>query len=339
MPSARRVNWAKFRVSAVCLVAILILLTLAYLLTGGSLLQPKATVYMYVSDATGLASGSPVRVDGIGVGKVSSVILSGSQQPNRVVKVTITVIRERLASIPVDSFAQLSTDTLIGDKFVDITSGKDRNHVAPNGELTYKNQPELMKSLDLSQFQQQLRIVDATLTDIEQGKGLVGQFVLGEEVYNSLLKNLGEFQSEIRAAADASSSLGHALYSDEMYRQVSDPVVEFERSLERIQSGQGTAGQLFRDTAQYEQLRAGARDLLHSLSELRSQEFMRSDRQYVDWNRTVMSLIQSVDEMNASPLLNRSDTYDNLNGLSRELRDTVRDFREHPGKFLRLKVF
>jgi phospholipid/cholesterol/gamma-HCH transport system substrate-binding protein len=339
MPSARRVNWAKFRVSAVCLVALLILLTLFYLLTGGTLFQPKATVYMYVPDATGLGKGSPARVDGIGVGKVSSVELSGSQQPKRVVRVTITVERERLASIPVDSFAQLSTDTPIGDKFVDITSGKDPNHIAPSGEITFKDQPELMKTLDLSQFQKQLRTMDATLTDIEQGKGLVGQFVMGEAVYNSLLKNLGEFQKEIRSAADASSSLGRALYSDEMYRQVANPVVEFERSLERIQSGQGSAGQLFRGTAQYEQLRAGAGDLLRSLRGLRANEFMRSDQQYQDWSRMVTSLIQSVDELSVSPLLNRSDTYENLNGFARELRDTVRDFREHPGKYLRTKVF
>lgn len=339
MPSARRVNWAKFRVSAVCLVALLILLTLIYLLTGGTLFQPKATVYMYVPDATGLTKGSPVRVDGIGVGKVSSVDLSGSQQPKREVKVTITVERERLASIPVDSFAQLSTDTPIGDKFVDITSGRDQNHIAPSSEITFKDQPELMKTLDLSQFQKQLRTLDATLTDIERGKGLVGQFVMGEGVYNSLLKNLGEFQKEIRSATDAGSSLGRALYSDEMYRQVSDPVVEFERSLERIQSGQGAPGQLFRDTAQYEQLRSGAGDLLRSLRGVRANEFMSSDQQYRDWNRMVTSLIQSVDEMNASPLLNRSDTYENLNGFTRELRDTVRDVREHPGKYLRLKVF
>ena len=47
MPSARRVNWARFRVSMVCLVASLILLTLFYLLTGGTLFQPKATLFMY----------------------------------------------------------------------------------------------------------------------------------------------------------------------------------------------------------------------------------------------------------------------------------------------------
>ncbi|MBZ5626996.1 MAG: MlaD family protein [Acidobacteriia bacterium] len=339
MPSARRVNWAKFRVTVVCLVALLILFTLVYLLTGGTLFQQKATVYMYIPDATGLAQDSPVRVDGIGVGKVKSVSLTGSREPNRVVKVTISVQRDRLASIPDDSFAQLGTDSLIGDKYVDITSGRNPNHIAPNGEITYKAQTDLMKSLDLSQFQQQLRIVDATLTEIEQGRSRVGQFVLGEEMYTSLLKYFSELQSGIRAAADVNSSLGRALYSDELYRQISDPIAEFDRSLARIQSGQGTAGSLFRDTAQYAQLRAGAHDLLSSLASLRSQEFMRSDRLYVDWNRAAISLIDSVDQMNASPLLNTSAAYDNLNGFAREWRDTVRDFREHPAKFLRLKVF
>jgi phospholipid/cholesterol/gamma-HCH transport system substrate-binding protein len=265
MPSARRVNWARIRVAAVCLVALLILSTLMYLLTGGTLLQPKATLYMYVPDATGLVKGSPVRVDGIGVGKVSSVILSGSAQPARAVEVKIQVELERLSSIPVDSFAQLSTDTLIGDKYVDITSGKDEKGIAPGSELNFKDHPELMKSLDLSQFQKQLRIMDATLTDIEQGKGLVGEFVLGDAVYKEMLKKVGEFQRQLRDLADTQSSLGRALYSEDMYHQISQPVSEFEKSLEQIQSGQGSAGQFFRGTEQYEQWRASARDLLRSL--------------------------------------------------------------------------
>src|SRR5207248_3001918 len=110
MPSARRVTWAKFRVSAVCLVAVVILSTLVYLLSGGTLLEPKANLYIYIPDATGLAKGSPARVDGIGVGKVSSVDLTELKQPNRIVKVTIRVERNRLASIPEDSYVQLSSD-------------------------------------------------------------------------------------------------------------------------------------------------------------------------------------------------------------------------------------
>ena len=86
MPSPEQVNWAKFRASAVILAALMILGTLVYLLTGGTFLEPKAQIYLYLPDATGVAPGSPVRVDGISVGKVSLVELSGSNEPNRVVK-------------------------------------------------------------------------------------------------------------------------------------------------------------------------------------------------------------------------------------------------------------
>src|SRR5271169_1284810 len=117
MPSPSRVRWAKFRVATVFVVAACILVTLIYLLTGGTLLQQKATIYLYLPDATGLAAGSPVRVDGIGVGTVDSVNLSGSGQPNRVIRVAMTVEKGRLATLPADSFAQLSSDNLVGDKF------------------------------------------------------------------------------------------------------------------------------------------------------------------------------------------------------------------------------
>ena len=45
-----------------------------------------------------------------------------------------------------------------------------------------------------------------------------------------------------------------------LYRQIGEPVAELDRSLALIQSGQGSAGQLFRDTAQYQQLRTTAQD-------------------------------------------------------------------------------
>jgi len=145
MPSARQIHWAKFRVFTVCAAAVLILSILAYLLTGGSLLTEKATMYLYIPDATGLGPGAPVRVDGIGVGKVRSVAFSGSTEPNRVVKVTMTLERGRLASIPDDSTAQIASETMIGDQFVDISSGNSRHFVSPGGEIALKSSPDLLK--------------------------------------------------------------------------------------------------------------------------------------------------------------------------------------------------
>jgi phospholipid/cholesterol/gamma-HCH transport system substrate-binding protein len=339
MPSAQHVHWAKFRVSAVSLAAVAILSVLVYLLTGGTLLEQKTAVYLYIPDATGLEPGSPVRVDGISVGKVRSVSLSGSNEPNRIVKVTMTVDLGRLASIPDDSSAQTASDTLIGDKFVDITSGTSAGHIHPDGEIGYKGSPELLKSLDLGQFQERVRVVDALLTDIEQGRNRVGQFVVGEQMYEDLRKRITELQSGIRAASTTTSRVGRAVYTDRLYGQIHKPLAELDRSLARLESGQGSAGQFLRDSGQYEKLRNGAEDLRRSIADLRAGEFVQSDRLYSDWNRRVASLIESVDALNTGPMLSTSQAYDNLNGFAKELRDAVRDFRQNPRKFLRMKLF
>jgi phospholipid/cholesterol/gamma-HCH transport system substrate-binding protein len=339
MPSARQIRWAKFRVFTVSAAAVVILSILAYLLTGGSVLTQKATMYLYIPDATGLGPGAPVRVDGIGVGKVRLVALSGSSQPNRIVKVTLTVERDRLASIPDDSTAQIASETMIGDQFVDISSGTSRHFVSAGGEIVFKGSPDLLKTLDIRQFEKQLKIVSALLDDIEQGRGELGQFVEGDQMYSDLRKRFAQIEGGIRAAASTTSNVGRELHTDLLYQQISQPLIELDRSLARLQSGQGSAGQLLRDSAQYEKLRSDMEDLRRSIADLRAAEFIQSDSLYTDWNRRVLSLIESVDAFNRSPAMATTQVYDNLNGFAHELQTTMRDFRQNPRKYMRLKLF
>jgi len=339
MPSVRRVRWARFRVTSVSLVAILILMTLIYLLTGGTLLEQKVTLYLYIRDATGLSHESPVRVDGIDVGRVSTVEFSGSKNPLRIVRVTMRVGRDKLASISTDSTTQISADTLIGDKFVDIVSGKAPDHIAPFGELSFKDQPDMMRTIDLVDFERQLRIVDATLADIEKGANPLGQFILTDTVYQSLRKKFVELHGAIRVAKLTTSFAGSVIYTDALYRKMREPFVQLDQALARLQAGQGGLGKFLRDPAQYEQARAEARDLRKSIAGVQSAEFISSDGMYTGWNRTLSGLIQKVDEVNAMPMFSSSEMFDNLNGAAVEMRNTVKDFREDPRKYLRLKVF
>jgi phospholipid/cholesterol/gamma-HCH transport system substrate-binding protein len=339
MPSRAQVRWAKFRTSAVSVVALLILGVLFSLLTGGTLLQPKATIHMYIPDATGLGEGSPVRVDGIAVGKVQTVVLSGIREPNRVVKVSMEVMRQNLSAIPVDSYAQLSTETLIGDKFVDITSGTSPNRLEAGGELTFKEQIDMLKSLDMTQLEKNLQAMDVMLTGIEQGTTRVGQFIIGEGMYRDLLRRISEFERSLHGAVSTTSRIGQVLYSDARLREFRRPLVELDRSLAMIQSGQGTAGRWLRDPAPYAKLHADVQEFRRAIEGIRSSEFMQSDRQYTDWNSTLDRLIRTVDELQSGPLFGEPAGHDGLKGMLNEIRETVRDFREDPRKYMRLKVF
>jgi phospholipid/cholesterol/gamma-HCH transport system substrate-binding protein len=339
MPSARQVNWAKFRASAVILAGLLILGTVAFLLTGGTFLEPKTQVYLYLPDATGVSPGSPVRVDGIGVGKVSLVELSGSSEPNRVVKVTMSIGRDRLASITDDSTAETTSDTIVGDKFVDVTSGTGARPMRPGGELRFKGSGDLMQRLDIAQFQRQMHLIEVLLDDIEQGRSPLGEFIKGETIYNDLRKKISDLQRGIHVAADTTTAVGQALYTDELYRKITEPLRQLDQSLARLQSGQGSGGALLRDTGQYEQALAQVADLRRSIASLHGAETMTSDRAYHDWTRQADAIIRQVDEFNAGPMLTTSAVYDNMQGMAKELQAATREFREDPRKFLRIKLF
>jgi len=326
-------------VGAVIVTGMLILGTLCLLLTGGTLLEPKTTLILYMPDAVGLGVGSPVRVDGIGVGKVSSVELSGSAQPDRVVKVTMTIERDRLYSIPDDSTAAASADTLVGDKFVDIDSGHSKTTLKAGAEIVYKSTPELMKRLDLTQFEDRLRAVDALVTELEKGQTPLGQFVQGDQMYRSLLHRVEELDAAIRAAARTTGAVGQALYSEVDYQNASELLRQVDLSLARIQSGQGPLGRLLRDSAPYAQARDTVADLHKTITALRGNTLLTSDRQYTEWTRGVQDMIRMVDEFSVNPLIETTASYDALAGMARELESGLKEFRENPKKFLRLKMF
>jgi phospholipid/cholesterol/gamma-HCH transport system substrate-binding protein len=332
MPSAERVNWAKFRVIVVSAVALLILFTLFYLLTGDAIFESKAVIYLYIPDATGLSPGSPVRVDGLGVGKVDKIELTGSTEPNRIVRLTLLVDEKRLPSITLDSKTELSYDSFIGDRFVDISSGTSPDHVRAGGELRLKAPNEVMKSVDITQFAQQLRNVDALLADIQQGKNQFGQFLLGTSVYDDTLRKVAQLDQALRTATQTTSQIGGYLYGDAVYRQLSQPIADLDDALASIQREP-----MLRDNAGYEQLRGQLADIRNTIEVVGSAEWMQSTSAYDSWTRNINSLIQTVEGFNESALLNSTDFYEQLNGASEEAAKGVREFRRDPRKFLRLK--
>ena len=71
-----------------------------FLLTGGEIFQEYTHMYLYIPDATGLAVNSPVRVNGIPIGKVDGVALSGSKETTRIVVLSLKVSRDALTMMP-----------------------------------------------------------------------------------------------------------------------------------------------------------------------------------------------------------------------------------------------
>jgi ABC-type transporter Mla subunit MlaD len=339
MPTPRQISWAKLRVICVAITALVIFSVLAYLLTGGNLFEPKVTIYLYVNDATGLSTESPVSVDGIDIGKVESIALSGSKDPARTVRVTMKVARSLLASVPVDSITEISADSLIGDKFVDVQSGKSAQHIAPGGELNFRSQPEMMSRIDLLQFQAQISQIDAVITDIEQGRSLIGQFIQGNQMYTDVLHTLGQLESAFHTALATTAQVGGALYTDAMYQQLRQPFQQLDKALAEIQSGQGPAGRFVNSPADYEQWLQNLRDIDKQVESIGTSDFFQSTDTYRSLNQMVLSTISQVDAFNANPMVNNQSQYESWAGAAVQLRDGLRDFHRNPASYLHYRIF
>ncbi len=191
MPSAERVQWAKTRSAILAASALSVLAVLIYLLSGGTWLKAKTLLNTYLPDSTGVTLDTPVLLNGVHIGKVDSLRLTKSKDPARAIEVRLKVQEEFLPHIPEDSLTGVDSETMLGDKYIDITMGRNPRAVRPGGELRFRPPSTLVKSIDLEQFERQLRAIDQTIGDIQQGKGSLGEIRRpSDQLYRSVLKGV-----------------------------------------------------------------------------------------------------------------------------------------------------
>src|SRR5678815_3696897 len=122
MPSPRKIAWAQLRVGIMAIIALIIIGVLVFLLTGSKKIFTRNTIiYTYLADSAALAKGSPVRLNGILIGSVKRVELSGEKAQRRQIRVHLEVEQNMLKQIPVDSQAAIAAENVLGAKFINIS--------------------------------------------------------------------------------------------------------------------------------------------------------------------------------------------------------------------------
>src|SRR5574340_444008 len=128
----KQLAWAKLKIGIVISIALLTLLLTA-VFTGNiaNILSPKELIKIDIRDAAGLRTGSPVWFAGIEVGSVKSIDLS----PQYGIIVTVSVNRDVMGYLKKDSHATVQTMGLLGDKYVELSSGSPAAPGLRSGEI------------------------------------------------------------------------------------------------------------------------------------------------------------------------------------------------------------
>jgi phospholipid/cholesterol/gamma-HCH transport system substrate-binding protein len=327
-----------------------ILLVLMYLLVGGGrdFFAQRTTLTTYMPDAAGITGDSEVRLSGIRIGKVQSVKLSGLLDPRRTVRAEMRVLTRYLKSIPSDSQTDVSGDTLVGDRFIDIAEGKSPIPIREGGVL--QSQPAQQAAFHEDQIkalQTELTQVDQILADMSSTDTQIGKFFVGEQLYDTVLLRVRGFDSALHTFLTPQSDLGKAFYSAEMYNRIHDRVSQIDKVLASIQNGEGTAGHLFASDEQYNEILSELTSLRSTLADANAGKgklgaALQDDAQYRQIARMLAATEAMIESLNAGEgqagrLLANARLYEALNGSLRSMEELLRDFRENPRKYLRIK--
>jgi phospholipid/cholesterol/gamma-HCH transport system substrate-binding protein len=354
MPTKEKVRWARLRVGAMAAVALIILGVLIFLLTGSANpFAAKSVVYTYLADSAALAEGSPVRLNGIVVGKVTKIALSGSKDPDRVVRMDLEIQDRYLPEIPVDSVAAIGAENVLGTKYINITKGQSSQTIKRGGTIPSKNISDINDFLQqgsnlLVQLQGILRRVDAIVGTVEAGKGSIGKLLVDEELYGHLNGMVTEGERLVAALNSQKGTIGKLINSDELYADVRRTMARMDNLVAGIEQGQGAAGKFLKDPALYDESRATVTEMRRLVADLNAGkgtagQLLKSDQLANQIRGTIDRMDTLLDKINSGQgtigqLLANPSLYNNLDGATRELNGLMKDFRANPKKFLRVKL-
>jgi phospholipid/cholesterol/gamma-HCH transport system substrate-binding protein len=349
MADPRKVRWSQLKVGVLGLGAFLILAVLIFLLTSTKgFFQKTALLHTFMDDASGMSEGTPVRLNGFTIGSLDKIQLTKSTDPKRSVEFIMKVQEKFLQQIPVDSVAGISAANLLGDKFLNITKGRDAQTVKDGAELkSLQSQdiPELMaQSANLLQtFQTIVNRLDALLAGVEQGKGNIGKLLKDEELYDRLNGIATEGQNLLSDVRKGQGTISKLIYDDALYREIRSPIRRVDALLADLQAGNGSAGKLLKDPGLYDEAKASLGEIRGLLADLNAGKgsagkLLKDDALHKRLEELVAKFNTTIDKINSGQgtlgqLVVNPQLYDSLNGATREFQSLAKDMRANPKKF------
>jgi phospholipid/cholesterol/gamma-HCH transport system substrate-binding protein len=297
-----------------------------------------------IDDSAGISPSSPVMLNGIDVGHVVRVVLSGSPDPNKTVRITMRFPRRILTEIPYDSTAAITSSNVLGDKYIDISRGKNPKHVEPGAEILSTPTQDISTALSranapLNQVNDILLHVDKILAYIDTQQGTLGKFLNNPSFQNHIATVSGD---RTQMKKDVGNGRGLAVRLDEISAEVQKPMARLNAIETDFRQGSGSAGKFFRDsptsglTAEVHNVMTEADQLMADFNAgNRTTELMDRIRKLNVKLDDTLARIDSgqgtIGQLIANPQLR-----DSLQRVSQELNRLTADFSKHPLSFVRL---
>ncbi|HSA59536.1 MAG TPA: MlaD family protein [bacterium] len=188
------------------------------------------------TDISGLRIGAQVQLAGMNVGMVEKVEFA-DELGDKKVRVRLNINREFQDRIRKDSIAEISTQGLLGDKYISLSLGTPPHEILQDGDfLPSQERPSFAQIVEKSGvFIENIDKAAKTLTDVlDEVKG--GQGLLHTLVYESETRPVGRDFAE-------------------MAKELKGASKELRQIVQKVNRGEGTVGAFLQDPSLYYDIR------------------------------------------------------------------------------------
>ena len=249
----------ELKVGVLIIVAIIVA-ALAIFLVGerSNVFARKNEYFVRFESVSGLATGNPVQLNGVVVGSVRRVVLPVDVE-EQYLTVWVSIDRRYADRVREDSRARIKTLGLLGDKYIELTSGSPGfTQIESGGEIRTGAATDVEKIIatggdaveNLVAISYSLRTI---LERMEAGEGILGELTTESETGTRAKKSLVEtFETfrDITAKLDSSEgTLGKLINDSTLVDSAESAVAHLDGILGQVESGEGAVAALLNDPA------------------------------------------------------------------------------------------
>ena len=313
------------KVGALVLAALVALMAMVFLIGEKSnLFVRKNRYFVRFESVAGLASGSPVQLNGVNVGDVREIVLP-RDVTRKLLTIWVSVDRRYRNRVRQDSRARIKTLGLLGDKYIEITSGSPTSEVVPNqGQILAAPATDVdMLIASGGDVVENVVAISYSLRNIlgrmDAGEGVLGELTTdnesGRQAKQALLTTLHSLAQVSTKLDDGDGTLGTLINDPQVATRMTAALGRVESLLERMESGEGALPALLTDEASGRQVR----DMVASLG--RTAERLETLVGQLQEGDGLLGRLLTDDELSDSVGGNLEELLENLRQLSARLEE------------------
>ena len=305
-----------------------------------------------------MRKGAPVWIFGTEVGSVKNINLD----PLQGAIVTISIDKSVQTFIKKDAQASILTMGLLGDKYIELSSGSPLAEPIHSGEMIKGGAQiefsDIMgtASIVIGKMGEFITKLDNLVVKMEKSQGTVAKFFTDPAVYDNLSQTTKMMSQILEDIKNSRGTMKMLIEDPSLYNKLLTATSSIEEFSKRLNEGTGTLKKLIEDPSLYNKtlftisrIEEFSKKLNESHGTLK--QLVEDPELYENLNRgskQLSSILERIDKgeglagaflKNEEFVRELSDALLEFKKLSVELEALVKDIKEHPKKYLKFSIF